>query len=100
MHSREKLVIKVTIYRDVDRDLYDSVSGVLMRQRSSVIRYWWQRGLQRATALQTSARPAEAQNTSIIGNGEGALPQLAGVNDKRLGAQLDTETLGGLSVFV
>ncbi len=96
----KKIVIKVTIYRDVDPDLYDSVSGVPMRRRSSVIRYWWQRGLQSATALQISARPAEAQKTSIIGNAEGALPQLAGVNDKRLGAQLHTEMLGGLLAFV
>ncbi len=34
----QKLVIKTTVYRLTDRDLYESLSGVPLRQRSAMVR--------------------------------------------------------------
>ena len=57
----EKLVIKITVYKDVDPVLYDSVSQLPLRQRAAVIRRLWQEGLWARSQGMEASRPADTQ---------------------------------------
>ncbi len=69
----EKLTIKITVYKDIDPELYDSVSQLPLRQRSAVIRRLWREGLQAGSLGREASRPANvsrahrATNTTLPG---------------------------------
>lgn len=77
----EKLLIKVTVYRGTDPDLYDSLVGLPLRQRSTVIRKLWRKGL-------------EAGHLAQAGLSETANPPAPGSSRAR-----DAEELLGLIAF-
>lgn len=98
-----KLVIKITVDKNVDPDLYDSVVNLPRRQRGAVIRRWWRQGLKSGSQTVTTPRPAEppgvaytSEPVTVVAAGHDA----NGTNGKRLRQDLDGQGLLGLSAFV
>lgn len=98
-----KLVIKVTVDKNIDLDLYDSVANLPRRQRGAVIRRWWRQGLKPGSQTVATARPADppgvaytSEPDTTVTAGHGA----HGADGKRLRQDLDGQGLSGLSAFV
>lgn len=99
-----KLVIKVTVDKNIDLDLYDSVANLPRRQRGAVIRRWWRQGLKPGSQTVATARPADPPGvaytskpgTADVAAGHGS----GGANEKLLREHLDGQSLSGLSAFV
>ena len=74
----EKLIVKVTVYKDIEPELYDSVNQLPLRQRSAVIRRLWWQGLQAEVRKAKAARPADAFGAFPTANRRKPVPGPAG----------------------
>jgi hypothetical protein len=95
-----KLVIKITVYKSVDPDLYDSVSGFPLRRRAAVIRRLWRQGLQLGIQKNETPRPADVPRIETTGADGAAVTAdqgSGGANDELLRRHLDG--LSGLAAF-
>jgi hypothetical protein len=99
-----KLVIKITVDKNVDPDLYDSVASLPRRQCGAVIRRLWRQGLQPANQEREAARrpadPLGAHSTGNEGTAVAAGLGSGGADGKLLRKHLDGQSLSGLSAFV
>lgn len=98
-----KLVIKITVDKNVDPDLYDSVVNLPRRQRGAVIRRWWRQGLKLGSQTVATPQPADHPGvgyTSEPGTAIAAGHGTNGTNGKRLRQDLNGQGLLGLSAFV
>jgi len=98
-----KLVIKITVDRNIDPELYDAVASVPSRQRGAVIRRWWRQGLNPGSQTVATKQPADAPGVvytrePAAGAATGHGPD--GADGKRLRQDLDGQGLSGLSAFV
>jgi hypothetical protein len=99
-----KLIIKITLYQNVDPDLHDSVSHLPLRQRSAVIRRLWRQGLQFKSEERGMVRcPADLAGTHMMAaertevtNDHGS----GGADDRLLREHLGRQNISGLSAFV
>ncbi|WP_298138316.1 hypothetical protein [Acidiferrobacter sp.] len=95
----EKVVIKITVYKELDPDLYESVSGLPLRQRAALIRRLWREG------LIPGGRPTETHElmvlpaTDLAGQPEPAADN-NGADKELLRKDLATQGLSVLSAFV
>lgn len=98
-----KLVIKITIDKNVDPDLYDSVAGLPRRQCGAVIRRLWRQALQPGCQGMETPRPADVSGVHSTGNEGTAVAAglgSGGADGKLLRQHLDGQSLSGLSAFV
>lgn len=96
-----KLVIKITVYKEVDPDLYDSVTGLPLRRRAAVIRRLWRQGLQSGNQKFETPRPADAPGVQPAGAVRATVTAdqgSGGAGDELLRRHLDG--LSGLAAFV
>lgn len=99
----DKLVIKITVDRNIDPELYDAVANVPPRQRGAVIRRWWREGLKPRSPTLVTARPADPPGVVYTREpvAAAATGQSSDVADgQRLRQDLDSPGLSGLSAFV
>lgn len=97
----KKLVIKITVYKDVDPDLFDSVSHLPLRRRSAVIRRLWRQGLQPGSQKNETPRPVDlphAQSSGEEGTAVATDPGSGDASDELLRQHLDG--LSGFAAFV
>ena len=97
----EKVVIKMTVIREVEPDLYASISGLPLRQRSSVVRRLWREGVKsESRAIGT----VQAANLPDAAPAERAAPavdnKIDGADGELLRKDLAAQGLLGLSAFV
>lgn len=98
-----KLVVKVTVYQDVDPDLFDSVSRLPPRQRAAVIRRLWRQGLGPGSCgvggpgPEDSPRPVPTGQSAVS---VGAPPEAEDTGSRLLREHLTGPGLPGLSAFV
>jgi hypothetical protein len=98
-----KLVIKITVDKNVDPDLYDSVASLPRRQCGAVIRRFWRQALQPRSQGMETPRPADPLGVHSTGNEGTAVTAglgSGGADGKLLRKHLDGQSLSGLSAFV
>jgi hypothetical protein len=95
-----KLVIKITVYRDTDPDLYDSVSRLPLRRRSAVIRRLWRRGLQAGSPETVTAQRANSPRLESAGTEGAAMTADQGNGDDGELLRRHLDGLSGLTAFV
>lgn len=74
----EKLIVKVTVYKDIEPELFDSINQLPLRQRSAVVRRLWWQGLQAEVQKANAAQPADAFGALPTANRRKPVPGPAG----------------------
>lgn len=98
-----KLVIKITVDRNIDPELYDAVANVPPRQRGAVIRRLWRQGLNPGSQTVAIKQPADAPGVVYTREPVAAAATGQSSDDadgQRLRQDLDSPGLSGLSAFV
>ncbi|MHB1955447.1 MAG: hypothetical protein ACYCOU_17055 [Sulfobacillus sp.] len=95
----DKIVIKVTVYRNTDPELYDSIQHVPLRRRSTLIRRYWLLGLRPPPPGLFTVPSAERPGTPASWVSEPRTCESVDTHDTGRD-QLNVHDLDGLSAFL
>lgn len=95
----DKSVIKVTVYRNTDPELYDSIQHVPLRRRSTLIRRYWLHGLRPLHPGLFTIPPVEKLSAPVSKVSEPRPCELVDTQDT-CQDQLNVHDLDGLSAFL